>query len=136
MIDDERRLGLRTVCESASFVAFCPFASRFPYEMWILPTSHASHFESIGSANLADLANLARGAIARIETLCRPPAYNLVIHTSPFDSISLEHYHWHMEVFPRLTIAAGFEWGSGCAVNPVSPEGAAGVLRINDKGSV
>jgi UDPglucose--hexose-1-phosphate uridylyltransferase len=97
--------------------------------MWLLPKHHASHFELIESGDLADLASFARRAIARIESLSQPPAYNLVIHTSPFDSLAIEHYHWHMEVFPRLTIAAGFEWGSGCAVNPVSPEAAAGVLR-------
>jgi UDPglucose--hexose-1-phosphate uridylyltransferase len=129
MIDDERNVGERIVCESAGFVALCPYASRFPYEMWILPKQHASHFESIGAVDLADLASLARSAIARIEPLSQPPAYNLVFHTTPFDSVAIEHYHWHMEVFPRLTIAAGFEWGSGCAVNPVSPEAAARALR-------
>ena len=135
MIDDERSSGERIVGESEAFVALCPFASRFVYEMWILPKGHASHFGSINDGDLADLANLARRAIARIESLSRPPAYNLVIHTTPFDSLATEHYHWHMEVFPRLTIAAGFEWGSGCAVNPISPEAAARVLRTTGKGS-
>jgi UDPglucose--hexose-1-phosphate uridylyltransferase len=135
MIDDECASGERVVDQSSAFVALCPFASRFAYEMWILPKGHASHFGSINDGDLADLANLARRAIARIESLLRSPAYNLVIHTTPFDSLAIEHYHWHMEVFPRLTIAAGFEWGSGCAVNPVSPEAAARVLRTFDKGS-
>jgi UDPglucose--hexose-1-phosphate uridylyltransferase len=135
LIDEERDLGERIVCESAAFVALCPYASRFPYEMWLLPKQHASHFEWIEADDLADLASFARRAIARIESLSQPPAYNLVIHTSPFDSLAIEHYHWHMEVFPRLTIAAGFEWGSGCAVNPVSPEAAAGVLREFGTGS-
>jgi UDPglucose--hexose-1-phosphate uridylyltransferase len=135
MIADERELGVRIVGESAAFVALCPFASRFPYEMWILPQAHSSDFDSTGSVDLADLASLARSTIARIETLSSPLAYNLVIHTSPFDSLAVEHYHWHMEVFPRLTVAAGFEWGSGCAVNPISPEDAAGVLRTIVKGS-
>ena len=135
LIADERELGVRIIGESAAFVALCPFASRFPYEMWILPKAHASDFDSTGSVDFADLASLARSTIARIETLSSPPAYNLVIHTSPFDSLAVEHYHWHMEVFPRLTIAAGFEWGSGCAVNPISPEDAAGVLRTTGKGS-
>ena len=135
MIDHELRSGERIVCESAEFVALCPYASRFAYEMWILPKRHASHFELTSADDLADLASLARRAIAKTESLSQPPAYNLVIHTSPFDSVAIEHYHWHMEVFPRLTIAAGFEWGSGCAVNPVSPEAAAGVLREFGKGS-
>jgi UDPglucose--hexose-1-phosphate uridylyltransferase len=132
MIQLERINGSRVVAESAAFIAFCPFASRFAYEMWILPKLHASRFESMALENLADLASLARSAIAKIERLFQPPAYNLVFHTSPFDSAAIEHYHWHIEVFPRVTIPAGFEWGSGCAVNPVSPETAAARLREID----
>ena len=129
MIEEELTLGLRIVCESASFVVVCPYASRFPYEMCILPKLHASHFESHGDEDLTDLAKLTRCAIAKIERLFQPVAYNLVLHNSPFDGAAIEHYHWHIEVLPHLTIPAGFEWGSGCAVNPVSPESAAAVLR-------
>jgi UDPglucose--hexose-1-phosphate uridylyltransferase len=135
MIDDERNARERIVGESGAFVAFCPFASRFAYEMWILPKEHGASFGSINDGDLADLASFARRAIAKIESLSRLPAYNLVIHTTPFDSLAIEHYHWHMEIFPRLTIAAGFEWGSGCAVNPVSPEAAARVLRMSGRKS-
>jgi UDPglucose--hexose-1-phosphate uridylyltransferase len=132
IIEDERTLAERLVCESAAFIALCPYASRFPYETWILPKRHASHFEQVALEDLADLASLARGTIAKIERLSQPAAYNLIFHTSPFDSLSIEHYHWHIEIIPRLTIPAGFEWGSGWAVNPVSPETAARVLRTMD----
>jgi UDPglucose--hexose-1-phosphate uridylyltransferase len=132
MIAEERVLAQRVVCESAKFIGLCPYASRFPYEMWILPKQHASHFEQIAVEDLDDLARLARGTTARIERLSQPAAYNLIFHTSPFDSLAIEHYHWHIEIIPRLTIPAGFEWGSGWGVNPVSPETAAGVLRRLD----
>jgi UDPglucose--hexose-1-phosphate uridylyltransferase len=132
VIEDELAHHERVVCESPAFVALCPFASRLPYETWILPKRHASHFEQIAVEDLADLASLTRGTIAKIERLSQPPAYNLIFHSSPFDSLSIEHYHWHIEIIPRLTIPAGFEWGSGWTVNPVSPETAAGVLRAMD----
>ncbi|HJS06700.1 MAG TPA: galactose-1-phosphate uridylyltransferase [Pirellulales bacterium] len=129
MIAEECTLAQRVVGDSAEFIGLCPYASRFPYETWILPKRHASHFEQIAVEDLDDLVRLARGTIARIERLSQPAAYNLIFHTSPFDSLATEHYHWHIEIIPRLTIPAGFEWGSGWAVNPVSPETAAGVLR-------
>jgi UDPglucose--hexose-1-phosphate uridylyltransferase len=132
MIDDELAGTKRVICDSPLFVALCPYASRFPYETWILPRRHGGHFDQIAVEDLADLASLARGVIVRIERLSQPAAYNLIFHTSPFDSLSIEHYHWHIEIIPRLTIPAGFEWGSGWAVNPVSPETAAGVLRAMD----
>jgi UDPglucose--hexose-1-phosphate uridylyltransferase len=131
MIDLEFAGGERIVCQSPRFVIVCPFASRFPYEICILPRHHSSHFESIVEEDLDELAKLARGAIAKIERLSRSVAYNLVLHSGPFDSLAIEHYHWHIEVLPRLTIPAGFEWGSGCAVNPVSPESAAAALRLD-----
>jgi UDPglucose--hexose-1-phosphate uridylyltransferase len=129
IIAEERAQGQRVVCESAEFIGVCPYAARFPYETWILSKRHASHFEQIAVEDLADLAKIVRGTIAKIERLSQTPAYNLIFHTSPFDSLAIDHYHWHIEIIPRLTIPAGFEWGSGWAVNPVSPETATSVLR-------
>jgi UDPglucose--hexose-1-phosphate uridylyltransferase len=129
MIAAEREQGVRVVAESAGYLAICPYASRFAYELWILPKRHASHFESIPAADVSDLASFTRHSIATIEQLSQPTAYNFFLHSNPFDSVAIEHYHWHIEVVPRLTIAAGYEWGSGCAINPVSPEAAAAVLR-------
>jgi UDPglucose--hexose-1-phosphate uridylyltransferase len=129
MIEAERSAGARLVAESLGFIALCPYASRFAYETWVLPRRHQSHFEATGDGDLADLASFSRGIIGKIERLCQPPAYNLILHTSPFDTTALDHYHWHIEVIPRLTISGGFEWGSGCFANPVSPENAAAVLR-------
>jgi UDPglucose--hexose-1-phosphate uridylyltransferase len=68
-------------------------------------------------------------ALNRLELALDKPAYNYIIHTAPFDHGELPHYHWHIEVIPRLTKVAGFEWGSGFYINPVPPENAAGFLR-------
>ena len=124
MIAAEQSQRERIVVELDDFVAFCPFASRFPLETWILPKTHGSHFEEVPQASLAQLAQITRRVIGKIESAIERPAYNYIIHTAPFDTHSLAHYHWHIEVIPRVTNIAGFEWGTGFYINPVSPEEA------------
>ena len=67
--------------------------------------------------------------LMKLEVALDSPAYNYIIHTSPFDTQALPHYHWHLEVIPRLTRVAGFEWGTGFYINPVPPEQAAEFLQ-------
>jgi UDPglucose--hexose-1-phosphate uridylyltransferase len=129
VLEDERRHGQRFVAETTRFAAVCPYASRMPYEMWVLPRGHASHFETQDEASLAELAKFVRELIRRLESLHGPLAYNYFLHTAPFDTFDLHHYHWHIEILPRLTITAGFEWGAGYYINPVPPEQAAAILR-------
>jgi len=129
MIRRELAEGGRIVAVQGDFVAFCPFASRFPYETWVLPKSHSSHFEDLPRDQLADLSTITQSVVARLENVLDRPAYNYVIHSAPFDMRSLAHYHWHIEVMPSVTKAAGFEWGTGFHINPVSPEEAAAQLR-------
>jgi UDPglucose--hexose-1-phosphate uridylyltransferase len=129
MIQQELASEKRIVFDSPGFVAFCPFASRFPFETWILPKPHASHYENIQKNGIEDLAGVLRQVIGRIETALDRPAYNYIIHTGPFDTPELAHYHWHIEIIPRLTKMAGFEWGTGFYINPVPPEEAASFLR-------
>lgn len=119
----------RIVLDSPGFLAVCPFASRFPFETWILPKPHASHFENIQKHGVEELARVMRRVIGNIETALDRPGYNYIIHTAPFDCQELAHYHWHIEIIPRLTQTAGFEWGSGFYINPVPPEDAAAFLR-------
>lgn len=114
---------------SDRFVAICPFASRMPYELWILPRQHGSHFEHQGDDELAELAQFFQQMITRLESIHGHLAYNYFLHTAPLDAASLSDYHWHLEVFPRLATTAGFEWGAGYFINPVPPEQAAAVLR-------
>lgn len=123
----------RLVLDSPGFVAFCPFASRFPFETWILPKTHGSHFENIQKHGVEELARVLRQTIGKIEVALDRPAYHYIIHNSPFDTGELPHYHWHIEIIPRLTKPAGFEWGSGFYINPVAPEEAAAFLREVDE---
>ncbi|MBN2025014.1 MAG: galactose-1-phosphate uridylyltransferase [Pirellulales bacterium] len=121
--------GRRIVLDAPGFVAFCPFASRFAFETWILPKGHGSHFECVQDGAVGELSGVLRRVIGKIETALDRPAYNYLVHTAPFDTPELGHYHWHIEVMPSLTRAAGFEWGTGFYINPVRPEDAADVLR-------
>jgi UDPglucose--hexose-1-phosphate uridylyltransferase len=129
VIEDELAHRLRLAAESPRFVAVCPYASRMPYELWILPRAHDSHFERQDVEALDELAGFLQRVITRLESLHIHLAYNYFIHTAPFDTSPLRHYHWHIEVFPRLTTTAGFEWGAGYYINPVPPEQAAANLR-------
>ncbi|GAB6164389.1 galactose-1-phosphate uridylyltransferase [Thermostilla marina] len=129
MIQQELATEKRVVLDTPGYLAFCPFAARFPFETWILPKVHSSHFENIQRNGVAELAQVMRTVIGKIEAALDQPAYNYIIHTAPFDAQELGHYHWHIEIMPSLTRPAGFEWGTGFYINPVYPEDAAKFLR-------
>jgi UDPglucose--hexose-1-phosphate uridylyltransferase len=129
LIRQELEDGRRIVLDTPGFTAFCPFASRFPFETWVAPKSHVSHYEHLSRPAAEELARVMRQVVARIESALDRPAYNYIIHTAPFDTPELKHYHWHIEIMPRLTNVAGFEWGTGFYINPVPPEEAAAFLR-------
>ena len=121
--------GRRVVVEEENFVAFTPFASRFPFETWLMPKTHQSHFENVQRLGIDELADVLKRTLTKLERALENPPYNYVIHTGPFTSSDLEAYHWHIEIIPRLTKVAGFEWGTGFYINPVTPEAAAEFLR-------
>ena len=128
MIAEETNNGSRVIEQTKEFVVLTPFASRFPYETWIIPTKHETFFEKTGIEEIKELGRMVRRSIRRLErTLCRPP-YNLTIHACPA-GIKSRSYHWHIKTMPRLSAIAGFEMGPGIHINPVSPEMAAGLLR-------
>lgn len=129
MLEREVAEGTRVVAETAEFVAICPFASQFAYETWIIPKDHASQFEFAKDGELGSLACLVRDLVRRVDCLLKDPGFNYLIHTAPFGSGHLQHYHWHLEFFPRLAKTAGFEWGAGDYINIVAPEQAAAMLR-------
>ena len=132
MLQQELATESRIVLQTPCFVVFCPFASRFPFEMWIVPRQQSSHFEDIQRQAVDELGTVLRGALARLDRALDEPAYNYVIHSAPFSASDLPHYRWHIEILPRLTGVAGYEWGSGSFINPVPPEEAAGFLRDAD----
>jgi UDPglucose--hexose-1-phosphate uridylyltransferase len=130
VVRQERRSGSRLVLEDERFVAVAPYASRFPYETWILPTAHRPHFESLQPDEVDALARLLRELVARLGRLFVDPPYNFALHTAPLKAADPEHFHWHLELMPKLTRLAGFELGTGFFINPTPPEDAARFLRL------
>ena len=129
IIVQELSLQERVVFENRSFVAITPYASRFPFEVWILPKEHSHRFEEIDKNQVVDLAEALRTVLAKLYLLLNDPPYNYMLHTTPISSNHKEYYHWHIEIIPRLTHVAGFEWGTGMYINPTPPEQAARMLR-------
>ena len=129
MIRQEIETGSRVILDNETFIALAPYAPRFPFETWILPRAHSSAYENMSAASYQSLARLLREFLRRLDSVLAFPAYNYVIHTSPVGEENNEYYHWHLEMMPKLTKVAGFEWGTGFYINPTPPEESARFLR-------
>jgi len=129
IVHQEIRDGRRVILENADVVALAPYAPRFAFETWLLPKRHGARFEEAPRHEYEGLARMIKAVLQRIDRALESPAYNLILHTSPFSEDTSEIYHWHLELMPKLTKVAGFEWGTGFYINPTSPEEAARVLR-------
>ena len=129
IVRQETADGARVVLETDEILVVSPFAPRFPFETWVLPRSHNSHFETAHPGLIQSLAWAIRSTIRKLEKVLEHPAYNFLIHTAPIQEGALPHFHWHLEIIPRLTRVAGFEWGSGFYINPTPPEESAQFLR-------
>ncbi|HXN45232.1 MAG TPA: galactose-1-phosphate uridylyltransferase [Bryobacteraceae bacterium] len=129
IIRQEINTGSRVVIETEQFVAICPYAARFPFEIWVLPRRHFSNFEDTDAAAFHNLGWLMPAVLREIDKVLEHPAYNFMIHTAPLQEPELPYFHWHIELIPKLTKVAGFEWGTGFYINPTPPEEAARFLR-------
>jgi UDPglucose--hexose-1-phosphate uridylyltransferase len=135
VLERELASGDRVVTESEHYVAICPFASRFPYSVSVVPKKHQSRFEECNREELADLARVVQSMLKAIETEHPHCAYNFVLQTSHFDQQNPDSFHWRLKIIPRLSKVAGFEWSSDCYINTVFPELAAHNLRQRIQGS-
>ena len=129
IIRQETKDGARVISESADFVALAPYAPRFPFETWLLPKRHRARFEESTPGEFGSLARILKDTLSRMNATLLTPPYNLIVHSAPMQDDAGEFYHWHIEVMPKLTRIAGFEWGTGFHINPTGPEEAAEVLR-------
>jgi len=137
IIEQEKSWGERMLYENEGFVSFCPYASRFPFEVWLLPKEHSIDFYGQKAKEKTRLlAEALQVILKKYDKVLKDPAYNYIIHTAPnrfprqdYWKTIEQDFHWHIELFPWLTRVAGFEWGSGFYINPVSPEMAAKYLR-------
>lgn len=119
----------RVVYENERFVALSPYAARFPFETWVLPRRHMASFGGLSPDELPAMADVLKAALLKLSICVNNPPYNFIVHTAPYAYPRSPAYHWHIEIMPRLTHTAGFEWGSGFYINPVVPEDAARFLR-------
>jgi UDPglucose--hexose-1-phosphate uridylyltransferase len=129
IIRQELAAGRRVILELPDIVALAPYAPRFPFETWLLPRRHSGRFEDAPRQEYVALARALKSVLMRMDRTLERPPYNLIVHTSPFTDDAVEYYHWHLELIPKLTRIAGFEWGTGFYINPTAPEEAARVLR-------
>ena len=132
IIQQEIAAGRRVIHENQDIVALAPYASRLPFETWVLPRSHASRYEDAPRHVIDSLAGMLKSLVIRLDRALERPPYNLIIHSAPLspekDDVA-PYFHWHVEIMPRISRVAGFEWGSGFYINPTSPEEATQVLR-------
>ena len=129
IIRQELQQKRRIITENKSFLSIAPFASRFPFETWILPKTHYPSFEHMDSSQHEQAAQILSDTLRRMNRVLADPPYNYIIHTSSSPEVDAEHYHWHFEIMPKLTKVAGFEWGTGFYINPTLPEEAAEYMR-------
>jgi UDPglucose--hexose-1-phosphate uridylyltransferase len=124
LVREESRTRERLVWEDASTVAFAPWGSRSPFEVWIVPREHEADFGRADDMAVRATAHALRQVLGRLAASLDGPPYNLVLHTAPLRERVDGTFHWHWEVHPRLREIAGLELGTGLPVNPVSPEAA------------
>ncbi len=139
IIQQERESARRVVDEAGGFISLCPYAARFPYELWILPIDHASSFEQdlAAEGRAASLAEILKTSLQRIERLSL--RLRMVIHSEPnmdakrpsedWWSTIREDYHWHIEIVPELEPDLNDFGPEGFYFNPIPAEEAAVVLR-------
>ncbi|KAL4376398.1 hypothetical protein GQ457_02G035210 [Hibiscus cannabinus] len=117
--------------ETSHFISIAPFAASFPFEIWITPRYHSSHFDELDKEKAVDLGRLLKLILKKMALQLNNPPFNFMIHDSPVQvtDSELPYSHWFLQIIPQLTGVGGFELGSGCYINPVFPDDAAKILR-------
>ena len=125
IISEELKEGKRIIFENSSFLCIAPYASKYPYEMLILPRRHMPRYTDLKESEISELADILRRSLNSLYNLLNDPPYNFYIHTAPVNGRDYTFYHWHLEITPRVSRVAGFERGTGFYINTLSPESAA-----------
>ena len=134
MINWERKHKKRIVYENENAAVFAPFVSREPFELRIFPKKHLPYFEDSSESDLSGAADALQKALSKIQKKLPDPDYNFFIHTAPAAGKNrYDHYHWHIEILPKLSVSAGFELGTGIEITGVDPDEAAEILRNTKK---
>ena len=129
MIEQEKAVENRVISETEHFISVAPFASRSPFETWIVPKRHRASFAKISDVEKRDLAGVLRDILSRLYHGLGDPDYNYMIHSAPYHEDPADYYHWHLQILPKLSEVAGFELGSSIYLNTTSPEENVRFLR-------
>lgn len=129
ILEWERKEKSRVIYENNDFIAVCPFTSVVAFETRIYPKLHSPYFERIEEKEKINLAQALKFSLNKIYKALNDPPYNFFIHTAPADEQNHDHYHWHIEILPKVTIWAGFELSTGIEISTIEPEEAAKILR-------
>ena len=123
----ESQQQVRIVSDSDNYLVICPYASRFAFQSWVVPKDPSLRFAELENEPRNELAQICHRLVSSLDRQLDQPAYNLLLHQAPHELA--ENDHWYIELFPRLTQTAGFEWGTNIWVNPIAPEAAAKRLQ-------
>ncbi len=129
MMKQSLKSGKRIVLETEKFVVFHPFASRVPFQTIIISKEHQASFGLITLNDLKEFAHILKTVLAKLHRGLGNPDFNFIVHTAPVKDEQEDFYHWHLQIFPRLTTRAGFEMGSGIYINTAMPEETAAFMR-------
>ena len=111
----------RLIGKNAHAVAFAPFASKHPFEVSVFPREHMPSFGHTPAPVVRSVAELLRDVLRRLKRNVNDPDYNVFIHGAPLDYKKYPYHHWHVEVLPKTTISAGFEFATEIDINVVGP---------------
>lgn len=123
----ERESKVRVVYDEANVLVICPFWSSVPYEMLVIPSTTESKLHLATPQQLVAVGKAIRTMLARLRQKLGDVPYNIVFGTAPHRHGG--NFHWHVRILPKLSTPAGFELGTGVAVNIVPPELAAQRLQ-------
>jgi UDPglucose--hexose-1-phosphate uridylyltransferase len=122
------REGPRFIWENGAFVAFAPWAAIHPFEFWLFPKTHQGSLADVQPAAVEQLAQALKTCLGGLDALLNDPPYNYGFHVAPKAHLGAS-YHWHLEVYPKLSTWAGFEKSTGMYINVVPPEDTAANLK-------
>jgi len=129
MLETEKNHKKRIIAENRGAIAFAPFASRQSFEVRIFPKHHSPYFEKANEKDMRDVASILQNVLRKLKIKLKDPDYNFFIHTAPVQNKkAYGHYHWHIEILPKISIWAGFELGTGIDITVVDPDEAASLL--------
>jgi UDPglucose--hexose-1-phosphate uridylyltransferase len=132
--DAELAAGERVVFQGRHFLVIQPFASRMPFETWVLPLQHRAKLVDLEEVEIEELALLLRNILRSLSAELAFPAWNCLLHAVPAEEEHEECYLWHIQVLPRVAIPAGFELGTGISITTALPEETAEILRQRFEG--